>query len=164
MSLATTTPLPTPMTRPRTLFWSRQNSNVGDLVPRVIKLSGGASILTISRLRPRPCVWLFQRCFASLSQASRIAAHEYFGPFVIDPPPLESVIQAWASIGLPDKAVPANVQRFPTLNYPTGRAARGFGSAPLGPLNWANWDEQKKGQICGQEEKQSIVERTAGQS
>jgi hypothetical protein len=113
------------MRRPRTLFWSRQNSNVGDRVPRVIKLSGGANILTIRRL-PRPWDWLFQRCFASLSQASRIAAHEYFGPFIIDPPPLESMIQAWASISLPDKAISANVQRFLTSNYPTGPCGAGL--------------------------------------
>ena len=86
LSLATTTPLPTPIKRPRILFWSRQNSNVGDLALLGIKLPGSASIFTISRLRPRPCVLPSQRCFASLFQASRIASDEYFGLFVIDLP------------------------------------------------------------------------------
>ena len=40
LSLATTTPLPTPIKRPRILFWSRQNSNVGDLALLGIKLPG----------------------------------------------------------------------------------------------------------------------------
>ena len=86
LSLAATTPWPIPIKRPRILFWSRQNSNVGDLALLGIKPPGSASIFTISRLRPRPCVLPSQRCFASLFQASRIASDEYFGLFVIDLP------------------------------------------------------------------------------
>src|ERR1700751_5328749 len=62
------------MRRPRILFWSRQNSYLGDPDLLGIGLPGSASMFTISRARPRPCVLLSQRCFASLSQASRIAA------------------------------------------------------------------------------------------
>lgn len=100
-SLATTTPFPgvrPPMKRPRTLFWSRQNSNVGDLALHGGRVTGTASLCTISKPRPRPCVRLFQRCFASFSQASWIAADEYLGLFVIDLPPPESVAQGWPSM------------------------------------------------------------------
>lgn len=98
-SLATTTPMPgsAPMKRPRILFWSRQNSNVSGLALFGIKPAGSASISTISRATPRPCVRLSQSRFASFSQASRIAADEYLGLFVIDLPPPESMAQAWPS-------------------------------------------------------------------
>lgn len=124
-SLATTTPLPgsAPMKRPRILFWSRQNSNVSDLELFGIKPPATGSISTISRPMPRPCVRLSQRCFASFSQASRIAVDEYLGLFVIDPPP--------ARIGGPSLA-PKEPQR--NRNSVVGREPR---SRARWPPGWA---------------------------
>jgi hypothetical protein len=84
VSLATTMPLPTtsPMeARPRILFWSRQNSKLGFGDPDLPGIN--ASMSTISRQWPRPCVRPSQRCFPSFCQASRIAAMEYFEPLMI---------------------------------------------------------------------------------
>jgi len=91
-SLATTTPLPTtsPMKRPRILFWSRQNSKLrfGDF--GLLGVNAPCSMPTISRQRPRPCVWPSQRCLASFCQASRIAAGEHLELPMVDLPLRES--------------------------------------------------------------------------
>ena len=88
LSFATTTLLPTPTKRPRILFWSRQNSKAqpGDFDLLIIKVPLAVRASTIRRPRPRPCVRPSQRCFPIFSQASRIAAEEWFGLFMIDLP------------------------------------------------------------------------------
>jgi hypothetical protein len=57
-------PSPVPMQRPRILFWSRQNSNVGALALLGIKLPSSASIFTISRLGLGRASWRPGACFS----------------------------------------------------------------------------------------------------